>query len=209
MAIVVWWIVAIMWGKLLLANNYQYNKYTWGVFLDEAFPQAQAEYDRKVASGEYIRLVDYSSTGTITVMKEINKQEAKKPAKTSQKNTYLWVWRLSRYYSCDKNQTKWLPFEKHRNYRACMNRQFLWDWDPRTTANGTYLTNEKHANKTVACPRKYMWRTLVIEWYGEYVCNDVWGAIKWHRLDVYAGIWDYAVENWSKVPTGHKKIWLK
>lgn len=90
-----------------------------------------------------------------------------------------------------------------------MNRQFAWDWDPRKTADGTYLTNEQHANKTVACPRKYMWKTLIVEWYWEYKCNDVGGAIKGARLDIYAGIWNYAVENWGKVPTGKKKIRIK
>lgn len=85
-----------MWGKLLMASDYQYNKHTWGVFIDEAFPQALAEYDRKVASGEYIRLVNYSSTGVITVMKEINKQEEKNPTKTSHSE------RKKRWYNIDK-----------------------------------------------------------------------------------------------------------
>jgi 3D (Asp-Asp-Asp) domain-containing protein len=133
---------------------------------------------------------------------------------------YLWVFHLSRYYSCDRNQTKRLAFERifyfknglvdnNKMYRSCMNRQFAWDWDPRTTADWTYLTNEQHANKTLACPRKYMWKTLIIEWYGEYRCNDVGWAIKGARLDVYAGIGDYAVDNWNSVPTGKKKIWIK
>ena len=93
-----------------MADNYQYNKYTWGVFLDDAFPQAQAEYDRKVASGEYIRLVDYSSTGTITVMKEINKQEEKKPTKTSQKNATYNIDKLAECVAVAETSwcTKWM-----------------------------------------------------------------------------------------------------
>lgn len=110
MAIVVWWIVAIMWGKLLLASDYQYNKYTWGVFLDSSFPQAQAEYDRKVASGEYIRLVDYSSNGIITVIKEINKQVDKKPTKTSQKNATYNIDKLAECVAVAETSwcTKWM-----------------------------------------------------------------------------------------------------
>lgn len=110
LAIVVWWIVAIMWGKLLLASDYQYNKYTWGVFLDSSFPQAQAEYDRKVASGEYIRLVDYSSNGIITVIKEINKQVDKKPTKTSQKNATYNIDKLAECVAVAETSwcTKWM-----------------------------------------------------------------------------------------------------
>lgn len=129
-AIVLWWIVAIMWGKLLLANNYQYNKYTWGVFLDEAFPQAQAEYDRKVASGEYIRLVDYSSTGTITVRKEINKQEAKKPTKTSQKNATYNIDKLAECVAIAETSwcTTWMWRTKNNCFWIMIRPKKLVNW---------------------------------------------------------------------------------
>lgn len=225
LAIIVGWIIIIWWQKLLFADKeYIYDESTWWAFIDDAFASSQKEYKNALLSWEKIDFVSYSLSGARTIHKTINFPkitnnttntpsvwDVRKEHASPENWKYLWVFRLSRYYSCDRNQTKRLQFEplSQRNYRSCMNRQFAWDWDPRKTADGTYLTNEQHANKTVACPRKYMWKTLIVEWYWEYKCNDVGGAIKGARLDIYAGIWNYAVENWGKVPTGKKKIRIK
>jgi 3D (Asp-Asp-Asp) domain-containing protein len=193
-----------------------------GRFVDDIFPGEQksliASWYTLSGDGLYyspfeslsveVPTKEHKSDKTHNVATKTSRPESEKKGENKK---FLWKFLLSRYYSCDRLQTKRLAFEpkSERNYKWCMNRQFLWDGDPTVTADWTKLTNSLHANKTLACPRKYMWKTLIIEWYWEYLCNDVGGAIKWKRLDVYAWIWDYAIDNWSKVPTWHKNIWIK
>ena len=125
-----------------------------------------------------------------------------------------WQMHLTRYYSCDKNQTKWLSREKksgQTNYNSCMKRQFNWDTDSTIDALWNKLSNE-HAWKIAACPRKKWTKqiALIYNWkLFELKCNDVWWAIKWNRIDIYAGIWDYAIENRESFPTGKVQIYIK
>lgn len=118
---------------------------------------------------------------------------------------------LSRYYSCTPDQTKYLAREintNQDNYAACNRRQFAGDNDNTMPKDGVRYTNED-AGKAIACPPELYGKTLIIENRWEVRCRDVGWAIKWKRLDIYAGIGDWAVENFDKFPAGHRKVWLK
>lgn len=111
-ALIVWGLLIITGQHLLQARDYQYDTSTGWAFIDDSFPQTKADYEQAVASGEYIRLVDYSSTGAITVRKEINKQVDKKPTKISQENAHRYtkndyVWMNINWHIMDKKQIFW------------------------------------------------------------------------------------------------------
>ena len=123
---------------------------------------------------------------------------------------YLWVFNITRYYSCAKDQTKYLSWEKNTwqdNYESCNKRQFNWDLDNIQPKHWARFTN-KDAWIAVACPKEIKaWTKLRIEWYKHTViCRDVWSAIKNKRLDLYVGIWDRAIDNYNTFPSWNRKI---
>ncbi len=133
-----------------------------------------------------------------------------KPAAWSDKK-FLGTFSLTRYYSCDPNQTKWLPWEVNiwqDNYAACNKRQFNWDPDNTMPKDWVRYTNAD-AGIAVACPKEYYGKTLIIENRWEVKCRDVWSAITAWRIDVYVWIWDRAIDNRNRFPTGSRKIRLK
>lgn len=124
---------------------------------------------------------------------------------------FLWTFLLSRYYSCTKDQTKYLPWEVNiwqANYAACNKRQFNWDPDNTMPKDWVRYTNAD-AGVAVACPKEYYGKTLVIENRWEVKCRDVWSAITEWRIDVYVGIGDRAVENRNRFPTWKRNVYLK
>ena len=132
------------------------------------------------------------------------------PPKNADKK-YLWLYLLTKYYSCDKNQTKRLNWEKNTgqdNYQACNKRQFNWDLDNTMPKDGVRYTN-KDAWIAVACSKDLYWKTLIIENRWEVKCRDVGSAIWEWRIDVYVWIWDWAIDNYFKYPSWNRKIRLK
>lgn len=51
------------------------------------------------------------------------------------------------------------------------------------TATGTV----PHPQRTVACPRELLGKTIIIHGIGERRCEDTGGAIKTGRIDLYVG----------------------
>lgn len=110
---------------------------------------------------------------------------------------------LSRYYSVQKNQKR---YYLNRTYEEdfSINCQ----WDCLYTANWHKLTDDD-MYKSVACPKEYaLWTKIYLEWIWEVVCNDRWWAINWNRIDMRCWIWDKALDNWIKCPTGTRKWYI-
>lgn len=120
------------------------------------------------------------------------------------------TWMLSRYYSCTKTQTKRLPFEitnKQTDYKSCMYRQFRWDNDPLTAASWPISDND--AWSYAACPPWYMWKKFKVVWRPNvFVCKDTWSAIKWKRIDIYAWVWDSAIDRFYTLPAWQQDIYF-
>ncbi len=127
---------------------------------------------------------------------------------------------ITRYYSCDINQTKYLTREVNtlkkklwreptlsELYTECNRRQFNWDADNTQPKHWARYTNAD-AGIAVACPKEIPARTkLRIEWYDkEVVCRDVGSAIVSGRLDLFVWIGDYWVDNFNNFPTGKRKV---
>lgn len=127
---------------------------------------------------------------------------------------------ITRYYSCDPNQTRYLPREVNvlkkkiwrdpslqELYTECNRRQFNGDNDNTQPKHWARYTNAD-AGIAVACPKEIPARTkLRIEWYDkDVVCRDVGSAIVSGRLDLYVGIGDYWVDNFNNFPTGKRKV---
>ena len=74
-------------------------------------------------------------------------------------------------------------------------------------ASGIEYTNN-NKNKSVACPKEYPIGTkieLVVGLESIVVtCEDRWGAIVNNRLDMYCGIWNWALDNWNTCVTGQR-----
>ena len=126
---------------------------------------------------------------------------------------YLGTFHVTKYYSCDPAQTKRLSREKNTgqdNYEACNKRQFNGDIDNTQPKRWARFTNAD-AWLSVACPPGIKgWTKLRIEWYDPIVtCRDVWSAIKNKRLDLYVGIGDRAIENYTKFPAGSRRVWIE
>ena len=145
---------------------------------------------------------------------KIAKMEYKKPI------SWQFTFSLTRYYSPTKNQTKYLAFEINtlakqlwrqptlkELYDASVKRQFDWDTDNTMPAYWARYTNVD-AGLVAACPKEWKrWTKFRVEWYSHTItCRDVWSAITEWRLDIYAGIWNYAIENWDSFPTWVKNI---
>lgn len=117
---------------------------------------------------------------------------------------YEWKWdkvifSLSRYYSPmvgQKSYYLWKTYEQDK----VMN---CWPWNCLVTANWHKLCDED-MYKTVACDRKYLGKKFYLEWVGIVTCNDVGSAITANRLDMRCWIWDKALQNRNKCPTGQR-----
>lgn len=115
----------------------------------------------------------------------------------------IWEFSLSRYYSVIEWQTRYYNGKSYED-----DFRMNCHWDCLSTANGTKLTNEMKY-KTVACPPEiWLWTELYVEWVGIVKCNDRWSAIQNKRLDMWCGIGDDALNNWSKCPTGKRNVYL-
>ncbi len=110
---------------------------------------------------------------------------------------------LSRYYSVQPNQKR---YYLNRTYEEDF--KVNCQWDCLYTANWHHLT-DNDMYKSVACPKEYELGTKIyLEWVWEVVCNDRWWAINGNRIDMRCGIWDKALDNWSKCPTGTRKWYV-
>ena len=114
---------------------------------------------------------------------------------------------LSRYYSVVPDQKR---YYNGRSYGEDFKINCAGDC--LVTANGHQLTNNDKY-RSVACPKEYPLGTKIwLEWIGEVVCNDRGSAIRtnnWEvRLDMRCWIWDDALDNWSKCPTGVRKWYI-
>lgn len=103
---------------------------------------------------------------------------------------------LSRYYSVMPNQKRYYMNKTYEQDKA-MN---CWPWDCLIPASWIKLSNS-NKNNSVACPKQYKLGTkiaLSIKWEDHIVtCEDRWSAIVSNRLDMYCGVWDYALDNWN------------
>lgn len=172
---------------------------------------------------DYRMLSFYNTNATDPVQeKDIETKNVSLAGKVEVKpKGYLWEFNITKYYSCDINQTKRLPWEvnilKKKLWRAptnlelhneCNRRQFNWDADNVQPKHWGRFTNWD-AGLAVACPKTVPWWTkLRIEWYWEVICRDVWSAITAWRLDLYVGIGDWAVDNFNNFPAGKRKVWI-
>lgn len=134
---------------------------------------------------------------------------------------YLWTFNVTKYYSCRPDQDKWLDWEYNtlkkrlwrepsndELYKECNRRQFNGDPDNLQPKHWAAYTNED-AWVAVACPPWIPWWSILrIDWYWEVVCRDVWSAIQNKRLDLYAWIWNRAIENRWRFPSWNHKIYL-
>lgn len=151
----------------------------------------------------------------------VTEKEEPEEIKEPKDKSLLWMFDITKYYSCDPNQTKYLQREvntlkkklwreptNEELYNECNRRQFNWDTDNTQPKHWAKFTNND-AGIAVACPKTVPWWTkLKIEWYWEVVCRDVWSAITEWRLDLYVGIGNWAVENFYKFPSGKRKVWI-
>lgn len=113
------------------------------------------------------------------------------------------VFKLSRYYTVEPNQKRYYNWRSYEEDFK-MNCQ----WNCNITANWHVLT-DADMYKSVACPKEYeLWTKIYLEWIGEVVCNDRWWAIVNNRIDMWCGIWDKALDNWNKCPTGERKWYI-
>ena len=130
----------------------------------------------------------------------------------------------SKYYSWE-NKKEELVFSLSRYYSVMPNQKRYYNWksyeedfkmncagDCLYTANWHKLTDDD-MYKSVACPKEYeLWTKIYLEWIGEVVCNDRWWKIvmQWEktRLDMWCGVWDTALDNWNKCPTGERKGYI-
>lgn len=158
------------------------------------------------------------------IAKIVDKQFIPEPVKTIWEDLYLWIFEITRYYTCDIEQTKRLPREVNelkktltwwreptqlQLYNYCYTRQFWTDTDIYQPKYWPRYTNTD-AWFAVACPPEIKWRSkLKIEWYDKIVtCRDVWRAIKNKRLDLYAWIWDFAIETMNQYPSWKRRIYI-
>lgn len=110
---------------------------------------------------------------------------------------------LSRYYSVQPNQRR---YYNGRTYEEDF--KVNCQWDCLYTANGHHLT-DNDMYKSVACPSEYpLWTKIYLEGIGEVTCNDRGWAIVGNRIDMFCGIGDKALDNWSKCPTGIRKWYV-
>lgn len=120
---------------------------------------------------------------------------------------------LSRYYSpvvWQKRYYNWRTYLEDVKMNCWLNKDWT-PWDCFHPASWiTYSMSNK--NKSVACGKQYpIWTRfeLDIDWSKVIVtCEDRWSAIVENRLDMYCGIWDYALDNWNTCITG-KRMWKK
>jgi len=112
------------------------------------------------------------------------------------------TFKLSRYYSVIVWQTR---YYNNKTYEDDFKMNC--HWDCLSTANGTKLT-DKLKYKSVACPPEYpLWTKIQLEWIWIVTCNDRGGAIQGNRIDMWCWIWDDALDNWNKCPTG-ERMWF-
>lgn len=146
------------------------------------------------------------------------------PGKMFDRNKiYISRHHLTRYYSPTPDQTKWLLFEKSKCrwctseqlYRKSVKTQFNGDNDITMPKDGKRYTDADSGN-AAACPKDKLGKSFIILTentkikYRQYKCRDVWWAIKWNRIDIYAGIWDNAIDRWNDLPTGKQKLlWIE
>lgn len=200
--------------QTLSKSNPQINKVSWHWWLQWEHTSCPWKNLKRDQIDDEL-FVKYDIDKVLNTIKQPAKKNYISRPKGLQQNvksdpSYLWVFNITRYYSCTKDQTKYLSREvntKQNNYTACNKRQFNWDIDNTQPKYWARFTNDD-AWVAVACPPEIKaWTKLRIEWYDKIViCRDVWSAIKNKRLDMYAWLWDRAIENFHKFPAGNKKV---
>lgn len=173
---------------------------------------------------DYRMLSFYATNATVPVKeKEVETKTISLAGKVEVKpEGYLWEFHITRYYSCDPKQTRYLQREVNvlkkklgrdpaleELYTECNRRQFNWDNDNTQPKHWAKFSNAD-AGITVACPKSVPWWTkLKIEWYDQtVVCRDVWSAITAWRLDLYVWIWDRAIDHYNNFPSGKRKVFI-
>lgn len=152
----------------------------------------------------------------------VTEKEEPEEVKEPKEEWLLWVFNITKYYSCDPNQTKYLQREvntlksklwreptNEELYTECNRRQFNSDADNTQPKHWAKFSNAD-AGIAVACPKSVPWWTkLKIEWYDQtVVCRDVWSAITAWRLDLYVWIWDRAIDHYNNFPSGKAKVFI-
>lgn len=158
----------------------------------------------------------------ITIHKSSNEGRVDAVQEKIENENYLGEFSITRYYSCDPTQTKYLSREvnvlkkklwrdpsNEELYTECNRRQFNWDPDNTQPKHWARYTNND-AWIAVACPKEFAPRTeLMIEGYNTpVVCRDVGSAITQLRLDVFVWIWNYWVENFDNYPSWKRKVYI-
>lgn len=137
---------------------------------------------------------DWSRIKTGAVKEDVEKKEVKKDKIT---------FSLSRYYSVLPDQNR---YYNNRSYEEDFKINCAGDC--LVTANWHQLMNDDKY-KSVACPKEYPLGTKIyLDGVGVVVCNDRWGAINWNRIDMRCWIWDDALDNRHRCPTGVKNWYI-
>ncbi len=124
-------------------------------------------------------------------------------------NDWTITFSLSRYYSPIQWQSRYYNGKTYEQdvIMNCGANAIGNDWCL-YTASWIQYTNE-HKNKSVSCPSNIpLWSKIELQlkdWPHIVTCEDRGGAIINNRLDMYCGIWEYALDNWSTCITGKVK----
>lgn len=132
--------------------------------------------------------------------------DEKKVEKTQQDRIIQWntvEFSLSRYYSVMKDQRRY-----YQNKTYDQDFKMNCSGDCLITASWKRLS-DADKNNVVACPSHIpLWSKIQLDlraWPHVVTCVDRGSAIVWNRLDMYCGVWDYALDNRETCITGFIK----
>lgn len=190
--------------QIVVAGNFQLEQPTKKQLdaLEALIRQLDATYHFKEISGHE----EYSPTACpgINLINDLKHDGLwRAPAETQ-------IWYITRYYSPEAGQKKYF-----RNGTGAyladvkMNCGLNADGsagDCLTTASG-YKLKKDDAFKIVACPPEIPFHTkMELEGVGVVICEDRGGAIKDHRLDLWAGIGMEAISKLKTMPSGYLRV---
>lgn len=219
-----WWqvnynrdMLQIWWGTKLCKNNWN----TYHIALVWNFNIDNPTKDQIVTLDNVIKEVkDKYPKARVTFHRSLQWEQTACPGKNFPYDKYAekedWLsFLLTRYYSPTKDQTKYLSWEVNllkkqlwreptleELYEASYKRQFGNDPDITMPSDWKRYTNDD-AWLVAACPpERKLWTKFIIKWYNNIItCRDRWSAIKNKRLDLFAWIWNHAIEIWNTLPT--------
>lgn len=130
------------------------------------------------------------------------------------KTNKIWEYVLSRYYSPEPNQTAYFKWSYIEDVK--MNCWLNKDWTPSDCSHTANWYKLKKGDEWLiwACPQWLKWKHIQIDmWFGkqDFYCADVWSAIIWNRLDIWAWYgqeWYDNIKQGKVKNTGTAKIYL-